>query len=805
MESTQLHIDQAFCLYEKLVKYQSDFVCRGIDNFLCSTIFKGNKLACVIFYYLYENLPKIREKIVANNSIQFKLPERYSSLCFDLSNEKLQIKSTEGNLVISALGDEKLLSLILNTLPSEAQKVELIKLEDQLNLISKFFEDRSGDTQPSLLPLTSSKSEERNSERLKNLFQYAEKTQDPKTFQRWYSEGIENISCKIFNEFVLSFTSAEYLRITNFTDKLGEFKTLLSYGKFDREIEIDENIPQLVHTIVVMAARYQLFCRQVESQLIRKPEELYFGLTRDIETELESTLPILGLGNYKVDSSKKFARLFASILDVGFIDHRFILEQITIERLIYALEIIKNTGEESFNITSWEINADDAHRLENIEQHYVHERIGATKLVLKLVYAKACTLWGKIHSFLKTSSDSESTLPFPAIKIIDRTHIQTPIEVTYDYSGAIETIKEQDNEQLGLNHACHNDMDRFNRQVTYIRMNHLWFKEKEERFKNYKKLMPENVVELYKEYRSRKQGRNTENIIFFSDKFLVAALSVISKDIEMQLSKIGDTHIEPSDVLLKKVNSSIKLFRDLIEEMKKLAEFSEKFGLMKDQHLFENSFYAPNFNFVSTERAYLPVKFERKIYDRDRKRMQIEIKSNWLFIASTHYPPAYPNHYKRLYEKYDDKRREYSAMLYMELPSFLNRNTRQDIAKERNNSIQIMAIFATIMAFVTASVGALKILETSEGYAHFACIFTLSLLAFVAIIRLFSQVNNNLLFKIIGLALCVLSLNLTKYLFVQLFFCLIIYCIINHELHYTKGNKKDKTKKDVGEKGDNHS
>ena len=47
-----------------------------------------------------------------------------------------------------------------------------------------------------------------------------------------------------------------------------------------------------------------------------------------------------------------------------------------------------------------------------------------------------------------------------------------------------------------------------------------------------------NVVELYKEYRSRKQGRNTENIIFFSDKFLVAALSVISKDIEMQLSKI---------------------------------------------------------------------------------------------------------------------------------------------------------------------------------------------------------------------------------------------------------------------------
>lgn len=794
MRNTQTHIDQAFYLYKKLLYHQSDFICNGIENFLYSTIFNKNKSAYIVFYYLIDNFTRKKDKLIVENKIRINLPARFSDLDFDATVDKIQIKFENGDLIIAPLDEEKLVSLILKDVPVVSQKEELIKFDDLLNLVKNFFSKNTSFLQIALLPLVSSIDEERNSDTLNLLFQYVENSQESKVFQRWYAEGIHNISCKIFNEFVLSFTSAEYLRSTSFTDKLSDFEKLLSGEKFDLEFNVDESIPQLIHTIVLMAARYQLFCRQVESQLIRRPKELYFGLTRNVETELESALPILGLCSYKADTSEKFARIFASILDIGFIDHRFILEQQTIERLVYALETIKNFGEKYFGIDSWTIGIADAHNLEKLDS-FAHVRINATKIILKLVFAKACTLWGKVHTFLSSSSISEKISPFPEIKIIDRIHIQTPIEVTYDYSKSIETIQDLDNSKLGLNHACRNDVDRYNRQVTYIRMNHLWFREKEKEFNDYTTLKPENVNELYKEYRSRKQDRDSDSIIFFSDKFLVAALNVICKDIEKQLKVIANTNTVASDALLKKVNSSIKLFRDLIEEMKKLAEFSEKFGLMKDQHLFENSFYSP----VFPKDQYDPLKYERKTFDRNRDKMESEIKPSWLFMASTHYPPAYPNHYKSLCEKFDEKRKEFSASLYMELPSFLNKTTQQDIAKERNNNIQIIAIFATIVAFVTASTGSFNALKTTEEYEKFACIFVLSLLAFVAIIRLVSQIESKLLYKIIIITLCVFSLNLTSHIIVQSILCLAILCIAEYEFHYPKSNKNEKTSKNIDE------
>lgn len=110
----------------------------------------------------------------------------------------------------------------------------------------------------------------------------------------------------------------------------------------------------------------------------------------------------------------------------------------------------------------------------------------------------------------------------------------------------------------------------------------------------------------------------------------------------------------------------------------------------------------------------------------------------------------------------------------MELPSFLNKRSQQEISKERNNNIQIMAIFATIMAFVTASVGALKILETTTGYIKFSAIFSLSLLSFVLVIRLFSKVSKIILLCLIGMALCIWGIALINNERIQMFLCSIL-------------------------------
>lgn len=764
------HIDTAYDLYKNLLDYKSDFICNGIEDHLSHYLFKDNNIGHFLFLYLYNEYARKKNELIHDNKIEISLPNEYKNVLFSIVKNKIFISCVNCYLKISLKSDHTTLYKELN--------LEAIKDENDKFIIIDFFialvQDLTGKSSSRVeiekFPLQKKERNEIVNDTLIQLYKYIRLKYKN---INWYNFGIDNLACKIFNELVLSFTQAEYLRIKEFTRKLQDFEKYFSRNNWDIEIE-EEIIPQLTCTVLVMIARYQLFCRQVESQLVRRPDELYFCLERDIETELATAFPLLVKAKIQKDTSKKFINLFGAILDIGFTDHRFILEQQTVERLVYALELIKNAGEKYFKMddSSWQITTNDLNELAHIEQ-YTQRRSKATKLVLQLVYAKGCTLIHKIALFLQTSSYSEKTVPYSLIKIIERKNIKNLKDIIHIYPcSLVMSINDStcNNAEKTTYTITEDDIDRYNKQTIDIHNNHNWFKTQEKLYHNYEKLTIDNVTQLYNEYRNRKGRHNTDTIIFFSEKFLVAALDTVEKSINDQLNNINSGTTENNDLILKKVYQSLKLFRELIDEMLKLAEFSEKFGLMEDQHLFENSFYAAQPNSKSpTEKSI----YKRKHLD-NKLSVETEIAANWIFMASTHYPPAYPNHYKRLYKKYDDERRELSNKLYMELPSFLNKRSQQEISKERNNNIQIMAIFATIMAFVTASVGALKILETTTGYIKFSAIFSLSLLSFVLVIRLFSKVSKIILLCLIGMALCIWGIALINNERIQMFLCSIL-------------------------------
>lgn len=631
---------------------------------------------------------------------------------------------------------------------------------------------------------------------------------DGKRFEVYTHTGIENLTYKIYAEFCLSLQKAEYLFIDNFTDdyldQIGnKFRSILAGDSENDESSIEHAFyPELARSVVLMAAKYKSFCKYVEAHLSRKISDIHICLHKDVEKDILMKFPQSITIKFKKDYSDVLEELFDSLLEVSLIDHRFLITQENIQKLIQAKSNIEDVAKH-IGVVDMAITIEDLNYVEEMNTMSGKRNLVVMALI-KFSYYKVNTLLWKINAYLTNPECFKGTF-LPNIVVTSDYKLKTLKEnINFDHiiSCIEKTDKEvaKENEEIFENYEIYNDINKYNLLTSAIVKNYKWFKKKSDETRNYQKLNIETIKTIYSEYNKSKLDENgnkreNEGIIVFSDDFLKNACNVLKNSIQDSINELNNKNSK-SERGLKEIYELIELFGTFVGEFRKLFKFSEQFGYIHNQHCFEESFY---------ELEAYQVHMHKKItiggkYDCNA------FPNNYVFIASTCFLPTYPNLYLGLFDQYSNDLRILSNNFYLLITDISQKaaytvtqaedklkETDEKLVKtdsnieeikktteqERRNTIQILGIFAAILAFITASVGSVKVLNSVESYGIFAVIFIAGIMSLFFCIKLINSKDNRnwlyLLFYPIFIGLII------EGLYIYFIFLLVIYFVATYK------------------------
>lgn len=807
------HIGEITRLYSNLIDYKSDFYME-IVNLYVNKELNNDHRKIISFYLLCNELfgkPNIYNTDKATN-VKTKISPNLDLNDFTLTKNcngkqvKVILKDNEleGNFKISSRQKEKITAIrkrnTYNLIIVGSLLDFLRDMNPKENVDYRLFSKEENKTESSELKYIYCKFGLKNlSLNFSFLVDYI-LLFDEKKYEIYIHNGIDNLTYKIYAEFCLSLQKAEYLFIDNFTDEYlnqigNKFKCIVVGDSENDESSIEHVFyPELARSVVLMAAKYKSFCKHIQAQLSRTISDIHIYLHKDVEKDILMKFPQSITIKFKKDYSDVLEVLFDSLLEVSIIDHRFLITQENIQKLIQARSNIEDVAKH-ISVEDMSITEEDLNYVNGLDK-MSRKRNLVVMALIKFSYYKVNTLLWKIDAYLANPDCFKGT-SLPNVVITSDYKLKT-LKENINLEHIIKCIEKPDREidkedEEMVDYESYNDINKYNQLTNAIIKNYKWFKKKSDDTQNYKELNKETIEAIYSEYNKSKldekgEKRKKERIIFFSDEFLKNACSILKDKIQDSINNF-EKGSSSSKNDLNEIYNSIGLFGNFVEEFRKLFEFSDQFGYIYNQHFFESSFYE-----LGTNKKHLQKRIDiTGQYDCEK------IPNNYVFIASTCYLPTYPNLYLGLFDQYSNDLRKLSNKFYLVITNIsqtaantvakandtleLTNNNIEEIKKtmeqERRNTIQILGIFAAILAFITASLGSFKVLNSVESYGIFAIIFIAGIMSLFFSIRLINSKDNRnwlyLLFYPLFIGLII------KGLYVYFIFLLVIYFVATYK------------------------
>ncbi|GHU71622.1 hypothetical protein FACS189413_13570 [Bacteroidia bacterium] len=534
-----------------------------------------------------------------------------------------------------------------------------------------------------------------------------------------YITSIESLNIsdtvqEICFHFIKSFLNAEFLILDDFSDKIEETRKQIKnyYAKeFTNKQKNSKNLSFYIVKSLFQALYYAVeICKKHEHYLYNSEERL-ICLNNDRQLRFYRT-PAFSQVDFTIGKKEvlPYGRLMESVIDTTVIDLDYTVTEDNFDKLfrlwrrVKVVEkyqspdpkwlpvlsmlktktaiLLKRMLDSKINDSDYKIVNVEAEEKQEIEKYY-------NQFIQNDLFKK--------NPFIKIVEDNKN-------EVLDKTQFNTSRnDIFSDQRKHKDTCTYDNYAKEGIEIYCNNSP---------------YFKDD---------LSGEDIEKLLTLL------ENNNHRHFNSQTLFVKLIKTSTKNIEDKLKNF--TYKDDAPEIEKRLN----LLSKLLVEMERFTERARTNKIKQFMPVFAYSFYA-----VENEK----ISFAGNLKDKIEKYTTIDIKTqdfaNYFFIASAGLAPInifyleseitkWKINIQELNFEYDHVLSKKAVKEEIKIMLEKNEQKQQETQKE---TITILGVFAALLAFVTASVGLIKIAQNLFEYAVFGVIFTSALLMFIVVINL---------------------------------------------------------------------
>lgn len=723
MKNTYTHIEEAIKCYQNIYSYKLE----SYIELVCDCIgYSKNRIS--LFCEILNKATMEDTKLYYKKNDQEDKYFIYANPTEEEIN-KLELQQFE-NI------DAKINSEI-KKLPGELKKTRINVLLKALFLAESILPNKSVSKDDNKKLISVLKQELGRDEDIRLIIQYSLLKADPSLLNRIVLK--ECIT--FFFHLIKSLLNGEYLILPNYSSLITEninFKGS-DFG--------DENTVSVVHLYLEKSYAYfancaNEMCYRLE-KILESKRSNHINLEindNDSEIDIEKNWGWIYVGK---EITRPFELFIKSIINMTIIDHAYktkdrnILELLTLRAQIKSLKLYLSKEEYA-----------DLNDLDNFNAVLNMTQFKLSNLLFKMLKQKQKDedLELDYYFTFKDENQHEIISSIGPYIISDDLENENPfIKTRKEYFN--RKIDEQGEDKLLQLFPLYNEMKDVKRYDTYVK----------EGIKSYCKIS--HVMEKIKENTDDNTNENAmkciikichEDIKHLTPALFVKAIQYVTNYISNLKAKYAD-----ENEYINKLNLYVETLSNLIN---KLDQYILQFNKSVPYR------YLPPFNYsfyeIDTTKQTYHIKlsigeFEKTNDEGGKVKTIVYNKDdfkNKFFFASVGCTPMNFEYLKRFSSKYNVRRREYSRDYYNlvddRIKNSINESKAQTdkfisleskymeaVTEQRHQTMQILGIFAAFLAFVTITVGLIKVATTIHEFILFCVAFTLSLLLFATHLR----------------------------------------------------------------------
>lgn len=514
----------------------------------------------------------------------------------------------------------------------------------------------------------------------------------------------DEINIAFFSHLAKSLLNAEYLLMDNYTVLLNK---IIDYDfGFDEEFNpLNKTYPYLVKSFIIIACHEKEICVRIRHALKNKGSR---RINLDIEPEEYADVKLGDRILIGENRTAHFGKLIKSITDMTIIDHIYKTSEANIKKLLTLKDRIEHTRT----------------KIKSTPSNKKGEKLNC---ILDMVEIKmSCMLYAMLskgknkqrpkQEFFFTQGYIHDVDLYPkfenASQVIDckkNIYIQTRL-ANINKTTDISTLPSSNT----YYNNTHNDLSIYNNII-------------EEGIHNYC-LISSIIFQI-------RTDEDTDNTISNISKFYDEHKNKLTPAFYINAIEYLDTYISKKSISTDKRGIAILLFDELLSGLSQYINSYKSSYTIRFIPSFEYSFYKAD------KKSYT----FHQIEDHLILNYDYENFKETFFFASLGCTPLNTEYLDYFYKHHQFRNRKYSAEHNKNINLYLQTNSdkakklaetlKQDIAETRQQTIQLLGIFAAFLAFVTIAVGLTKVATNIHEFALFCTTYTLSLILFVTLIK----------------------------------------------------------------------
>ncbi|MDR0830569.1 MAG: hypothetical protein LBN95_10745 [Prevotellaceae bacterium] len=533
------------------------------------------------------------------------------------------------------------------------------------------------------------------------------------------SLNISGTISEICYHFIKSFLSAEFLILDDFSNKIEETRKYINsyYGGFaNKQEKNSKNLSFYIIKSFVQVLYYAVEMCKKHEHYLHNSEEKLICLNNDRQLRFYRT-PAFSQVDFTIGEKEvlPYERLMESVIDTTIIDLDYTVTEENFDKLFRLWRRIKI--------------------VEKFYELQYNPKWGHVFFMLKT--KTAILLKRMLDSKINNSDYKIVNVEEDEKKEIEKYHNQFIENDLFKQNPFIKIIEDKKNKIINkiefqelLNSAI---VDEIMQKDIFIYDEYA--KDGIEIYCNNSQYFKDNALDDVNIDKLNKLLKQDDHRHFNSQTLFVKLIKNLVSDIDNKLEY--GFEVEYSDKIEKRLN----LLSNLLVEMEHFVERAKTNKIKQVMPVFAYSFYT-----VKQEDNDFEISFAGNLKEKI-KNYNFDNFDNYCFIASVGLAPVnivyveteimnFKIQISELNFKYDHALSK--AVVDKEGKKMLDNNEKiiksnqQEAQKE---TITILGVFAALLAFVTASIGLIKIAQNLFEYAVFGVIFTSALLMFVVIIN----------------------------------------------------------------------
>lgn len=742
MKNTYTHIEEAIEYYKSMCSYEPEYYielicdCIGYSDerigLFCNILNKATMEDTKLYYQKGQIEQKELKEPKGPSDENEKSPQRILGIYTNPSEETIE---KLGLLPFEDL--ENKIKAEIQTLPRELQKTRIEVLIKALFLTESILPNTSivkYDYEKLIETLERALKREGD---IKLIIQYSLLKADPSLLNRIVLKK----SITFFYHLAKSILNGEYLILQNYSSLITASIKSIDLG--------DENVLPIVHfhlekSYIYFANSANEMCYRIERILENKP-------SNHINLEINNNNPESSMANswgwvyIGKEVTRPFEQIIKSIINMTIIDHAYktkdrnILDLLTLREQIKSLKL-------HLSVNKGYIEDNDFCNFQTILSMV---QIKMSNILFRMLNQKQNDEDLELDYYFTFGGETQQEINTSLVQYIISDNI-------VDSNPFIKTRKDHFNREI----TSSEEKELINLFTSYCKMKDVntYNKYVREGIKSYCK-----ISAVMEKISNDEDEIAMEHIIEISDReiraltpsLFVKAIKYVTRHIPYLKTRYSD-----KDQYLIKLNLYLQTLSKLLDKLELyISQFSKS---VPYRYLppFEYSFYE-----IDTD---LNIKFSKGVFEKrngEEGRVQIitynkEDFKNKFFFASVGCTSMNFEYLRRFSGKYNAERRKYSRDYYKlvddriktsieeskaQTAKMMSLETKymEDATEQRHQTMQILGIFAAFLAFVTITVGLIKVATTVHEFLLFCTAFTLSLLLFATHLRNYTRCKKN--------------------------------------------------------------